>query len=669
MKTTPRFYRVVLTLLFFTGFLSQSFSQRISRCDYHRPRQADQWRFGDDAGIDFRNLDSPKVVNGDFFGNNTEFTPGGVSTIASEDGELLLYSNGLTIWNKGFYVMKNGGGLAGNNGSTMSSLIVPAPGKDNQFYVFTVDMYFPDFFEDGIRYNIADLSVSSYGEVTKRDVQFMTENTQKIAAVKHKNGRDYWIITHGFGKNKGDSFYVYLLSDSLNTNPVVSKVGLPEDYVENDFQTFNNEAGYMVASSDGSMIAQVVNYDGYVELFDFDNATGKLSNARNTTPGNIVGPYGVAFSADSKKLYVTTSPLDNSANILYQFDLSQSNALDNPVVIESMYVTPIEQVLFGALQLATDGKIYVSKFIKGLPDNPKYNSLGVIYNPDRPGLACNYNQIVGVGDKEFQLGNGNSYTGLPTFPNNFLDIPHFWSYHQCHHDTTNFIIRNTANINSATWNLQTVDPDGEEVTSGLSPEYVFSKPGKYGIELTEEFNGNQYNFSDSITIFPLPPVQLASSDTLYLLPNSSIKLDAGDYDYYFWSDGSFERYLNVASEGLYSVTVIDTNCCENADTVYVKYANLFFPNAINPSSSFEVNKKFKVLGPIQSIAEYNLMVFDRWGKMLFTTDDVTEGWDATYKGAEVPAGVYAYKAVMKSFASDIKEAVTLKQSGTVMVVR
>ncbi len=670
MKTTPRFLRVVLILLFFAGYNSKTFSQ-ITPCDYHRPQEADQWRFGDDAGIDFTGLSNPVVVDGNFFGNYTALAPGGVSTIADEDGNLLMYCNGFNIWNGNSNIMSNGDGLKGNNGATMTSLIVPNPGNQNQYYVFTLDMYFPGFFEDGIRYNLIDFTNNGNGVVTAKNEMLFEQNTQKIAAIKHKNGKDYWIVMHGFGDNKGGSFYVFLLSDTLNTTPVVSKVGLKETYNENDFQSFNNEAGYMMASPDGSMLAQVINFDGYVELFDFDNATGKVSNARNSTPGLIKGPYGVAFSADNSKLYVTTAPLDNTTNFLYQFNLSQSNPLDNPFVVDAMEVTATTQVLFGALQLATNGRIYVAKFIKGLPDNNKYPSLGRINNPNRPGAECNYNSIDGLAQEEFDLSNGNSFSGLPAFPNDFLDIPHFWSYHWCHHDTTAFIIRNNANITTAYWNFAEVDATGELVdNSMLYPGYIFSEPGTYPVELTEAFNGQQYVSNQTVVIHPLPDVKLSTSDTIYILPNSSIKLDAGEYDYYYWKpDGSTDRFLNVTEEGQYSVTVVDTNCCKNADTVYIKYANLYFPNAFKPESSYEENRLFRVAGPLQSIAKYQLRVFDRWGKMLFVSEDPNEGWDGTHNGQPLPGGVYVWSAVIESFASDVADPVTLKQSGTVLLVR
>ena len=132
MKTTPRLIRVALLLLFFAGYNSKTFSQ-ITPCDYHRPKEADQWRFGDDAGIDFIDLANPVAVDGNFYGDFTGLAPGGVSAISDKDGKLLMYCNGFNIWNSSSNIMSNGDGLKGNNGATMSSLIVPNPGNQNQY--------------------------------------------------------------------------------------------------------------------------------------------------------------------------------------------------------------------------------------------------------------------------------------------------------------------------------------------------------------------------------------------------------------------------------------------------------------------------------------------------------------------------------------------------------
>ena len=159
-------------------------------------------------------------------------------------------------------------------------------------------------------------------------------------------------------------------------------------------------------------------------------------------------------------------------------------------------------------------------------------------------------------------------------------------------------------------------------------------------------------------------------DTIYILPNSSVQLDAGEYDAYYWQlVGSTEQYLGVTEEGLYTVTVIDSNCCQNSDMVYVAYANLYFPNAFNPESSIGINREFKVLGAIKALAEYQLIIYNRWGQMLFETDQPDEGWDGKFQGEFVPAGTYVWISTFKSFESGIQESIDIVTRGTVTIVK
>jgi len=655
-------------LLLFSGYYLSAFSQG-TECDYHRLMKADQWRFGDDAGISFNNIHSPELVSGNFFGSYTEYTPGGVSTISDNSGQLLFYTNGMNVWNNNTYIMSNGESLHGNNGATMSSLIVPNPQNSKQYYVFTVDMYVPNYYTKGINYSIVNFS-NNGSEVTSKNLPLLTENAQKVCAIKHENGNDYWIVTHGFGDNKGEWFYAYLLSDTINTTPQESHVGIKQTYIEGDMLTFNNEVGYMKGSPDGKKLALAINHDGYVEVFDFDNATGIVSNPQTSPQGLIEGPYGVEFSSDGSKLYVSTSPLNNLPNYIYQFDLTLANPMDNPFEVARMDITFDEEILFGALQLAPDGKIYVAKFNKGLVG---YNNLGVVYNPNRPLAECNYNNLDRVPDTEFNLGNGNSLSGLPAFPSDFLDIPPFWSINQCHHDTTNFIIRNTANIDEANWNFSEVDPSGQVVSSSssLNPKYIFSEPGTYNIELSEYFNSNSYTSNRSIIINPLPNIDIGMGyDTIYILPNSSIRLDAGGgYDIYQWSDGSTNQYLDVNQEGIYSVSITDTNCCSNTGSVYIKYAQLSYPTAFKPTSNITENQSFTVIGNIGAIAKYQLQIFNRWGQLIFESDNPTESWDGNYNDSPVPMGTYVYSSVFTSFESGIQSSIDIKSTGTITLIR
>jgi gliding motility-associated-like protein len=653
-KGSVHFLVLGLIILLFSEIKAQNGTS----CDYIRPHQADQWIFGNYGRIDFSN-NTPQANPSSF----NYSTPNGVSAISSSLGTVLVHTNGLEAWS-GIYPMNNGDSLLGNNFATQSSIIVPNPGKSKQYYIFTVDMYLPPIFTDGVNYSIADFSNSAGGEIISKNNFLAGSNAQKITGVQHSNGEEYWIITHGFGTTNGNTFYAYLVSDTgLVYVPVESKVG----FVQQD--EFNNSGGYMKTSPDGTKLALVVPEAGIAELFSFDASTGKVSNPRTSLPGQFYYPFGVEFSADNSKLYISTSPLGSATNYLYQFDVSNPDLFDNPHVVHQFNVNEVGAAdsLMGALQLAPDGKIYLAKFRRSVLGK-KY--LGVIYNPDRPLDACNYNELNYISNNGLYLGGAECLIGLPNFITSYLDIPHFTYFNHCQNDTTIFSITNSANIDDTEWNFN--NPDGVEVIADpFSPGFVFSQAGNYTVDLTEIFNGQNYSYSEGVTIFPLPYVDLGQgTDTIYILPNTSIQLDAGEFDSYYWSPGSVtDRYYNVTQEGLYTVTVVDSNCCQNSDAVYIKFADLTFPSAFNPNSSIQENAVFKVLGDSRALSGFQLQIYNRWGQLIFETNDPNEGWNGTYKGQPSQMGIYVYKSIFKSFESGIQPAINKEVSGTVALVR
>ncbi|MCX7649145.1 MAG: gliding motility-associated C-terminal domain-containing protein [Flavobacteriales bacterium] len=68
----------------------------------------------------------------------------------------------------------------------------------------------------------------------------------------------------------------------------------------------------------------------------------------------------------------------------------------------------------------------------------------------------------------------------------------------------------------------------------------------------------------------------------------------------------------------------------------------FIPNAFNPAGG--INTLFKPYGLwSQNVETYRLMVFNRWGELIFETSDIQAGWDGTYGGKLCPLGVYVYR--------------------------
>jgi gliding motility-associated-like protein len=149
---------------------------------------------------------------------------------------------------------------------------------------------------------------------------------------------------------------------------------------------------------------------------------------------------------------------------------------------------------------------------------------------------------------------------------------------------------------------------------------------------------------------------------------------------YNWSlgDGSFAITRDVVSHlyndtGNYEVrlTVLDTTT-SCVDTV-IKYARivgnpgyLYVPNAFYANSTQLNFKYFKPLG--KGLAEYELLIFDSWGKLLFRTTKLdyagspVDGWDGTYKGAPMPQDAYAWKIKARFRNGKIWEGMNYDQS-------
>jgi gliding motility-associated-like protein len=76
-------------------------------------------------------------------------------------------------------------------------------------------------------------------------------------------------------------------------------------------------------------------------------------------------------------------------------------------------------------------------------------------------------------------------------------------------------------------------------------------------------------------------------------------------------------------------------------TVDEPCGEVFIPSAFSPDGSGDPdNERFCVYG--SCIASVQVNVFDRWGKLVFESTDLTKCWDGTFKGKQLNTGVYMY---------------------------
>lgn len=446
--------------------------------------QSWNWYFGFGAGVNFPGAGPPvAMING--MANTLE----GVATISDAAGNLLFYTDGSTVWNKLHLVMTNGTGLMGNGSSTQSGVIIPKPGSPNIYYIFTCNT-----FGGGYRYSEVDMTLSAgNGAVTaNKNIMVNMNNTEKCCAVKHCNGVDYWIITH---EGNNSTWKTYLVTAAgINLVPVVS-AGVGSNNVSPGI-------GYLKSSTDGKKLAYAVYINGFLEILDFNNSTGVVSNPITITGAQYSNEYGVEFSPDNTKVYFGSYAT---------MKITQVNlcAGSNAAIIASATDIGTATNAVGALQLGPDGKIWVSR--SGAP------WLGVINSPNTLGAGCNFvNNGVSLNGK-------NAGAGLPNFISSIFQptLAPITSTVVCLNASFTSPTLNTTQcaaasnaITSYSWNFG--DPgSGPLNTSALAnPTHAYPTAGTYTVNLILTIPCGTIGLTHTLTTISCSPQVIVNSATI-----------------------------------------------------------------------------------------------------------------------------------------------------------
>ena len=379
-------------------------------------KESANWYFGEFAGLNF-NTDNPiPLLSGKLSSSE------GCASISDSNGNLLFYTDGVTIWDRRHEVMPNGFGLLGHSSSSESALIVPKPGSKSRYFIFTVDQ--PSYYLknsrviNGINYSEVDLTLNNgYGDIIegKKNIHLVTydendsvekeyKSTEKITAVSHSDGSSIWVNTYFM-----DKFYSFKVSNTVDETPVISRVSKLVRPAINEDGANVSAIGYLKVSPNGKKIAIAHSStslgsprtgrkkSGQALLYDFNNATGHVSNQEQIFSNGY--PYGLEFSPNSEFLYVTNNVFNESDDFvegnLFQFSLESNNITDSRLTIST------SRNIAGALQLALNGKIYRAGYgvlSAGL-------NISVINEPNQFGGACDYKEnVVNLGGKETKLG-------------------------------------------------------------------------------------------------------------------------------------------------------------------------------------------------------------------------------------------------------------------------
>jgi CHU_C Type IX secretion signal domain len=586
-------------------------------------QQDNIWYFGHYAGIDFNNGAPVALTNGQLD------TIEGCATMSDETGNLLFYTDGVTVWGRDHIPMQNGTGLWGHESTTQSAIIIPMPGSNKKYYVFTADY---QGHNHGLRYSIIDLELNSgLGGVTDKNIFVKQIICEKLTAIKKPNGIDYWVVVHGLGNAK---FFAYSVTDLGISEPVISEIGT--------FIVISGinagTAGVLKFSPDGTKIASA-NSQKDVQLFDFDMTTGILSNVKTLCMYPF--QYGIEFSPSGRFIYISIKP-DTSKDDLFsviQMDLNASDISSTETLIYT-FKNPI-----GSLQLGPDGKIYVPYF-NGYNEDTSY--LAAIHDPDIAGVGCHLDpQAVSLGHDRWPM------TGLPQCFNLPFNASIIY-LGNCLGEATHFALNTNKNVETVSWEFG----DGQ-IFSGLSAQYTFENTGSNSITATITFVSGisivkniDVWISENAVANPIPDQQICSKfPIIYDLTLNNASVLAGQNSenfsiaYYATFENAhsgsnelensfevmgdtvlFARVTNLENSKCYDVTSFNLSACKS------------IPRGISPGDSSK-NNTFD----LSAFDAQDLSIYNRYGMQVYSKINYKDEWyGQDNNGNSLPDGTYYY---------------------------
>jgi len=299
-----------------------------------------------------------------------------VAAMCDSAGQLLFYSNGCAVANRQHQIMPNGEGLnpgdlsdlvCGRKGYIVpqGAMVLPMPGKPGRYALLHMGATY-----DPVRklklgplyFSEIDMALEGgMGDVNTKNEVLLSGDLGAFTAVRHGNGRDWWVLVPEFG---GQSWYGFVLSPAgFSAQPPQSLPALLPGCEKH---------GATVASPDGRLVANWG--DCKLSVQRFDRCSGTLSDKLElAAPNHWIPGGGLAFSPSGRYLYAT------SQNVLFRVDLEalvpslDTMRFSYDPFLKSKYDVPGNT--FHYLQSGPDGRIYGN-----IPSRADY--LHVINKPD-----------------------------------------------------------------------------------------------------------------------------------------------------------------------------------------------------------------------------------------------------------------------------------------------
>lgn len=594
-------------------------------------------------------------------------------------GQLLFYTDGVTVRDKDGNTLQNGDSLRGSETSTQGALILPHPSFPNNYLIFTTSDFISN--NGGLYYSTVDMNLNNgLGGIVpnEKNVLLYANVTEGLTYTYNRDSTGYWVVVH----ERASNVFVSLEINKLGIGAKIQKTSIGKNWGKDELDRGNfmqiikfNPDGTRLAAS--NFLIQP-NLTSEVYLFDFDNCSGQFSNEliiekldRNT--------YGIAFSPNSKLLYIANVQFPSQ---VLQIDLSQptSSLINNSrTVVYTAPLAPVSQnriVYMGGMQLYEDGKIYITESSRPF--------LHCINNPDQLGSACDF-----VPEKVKLITNTKSAYGLPQLvpkpvknPKLIKDSFFIAINDTCLDRKEKATIVGIKEPFSIQWKfIDIAKQDTQIINDSAVVNLKKLVLGSYKIEAFIKKDCKMYYTFKNFTVKDCDCKGEIKVNTFCINKGTELSLNTTDaYSGIRWiikdkagniiynGSANSAKFKLDSGKQIFVMAIVEFNC--KADTLTSKFdlfqcpvcTQLDIPTAFTPNKD-GLNDAFLVTS-ICTVENYNIKIYNRWGQKVFDNNSINNFWDGTYLAKNCASGVYAYQ-ISYRFAGSSQRS----QNGTLTLLK
>ena len=484
------------------------------------------WLFGDSVWLDWTT--NPPIQKKGSKMHAVE----SAAVFSDTSGKLILYSDGMTVWNNNHKIIVNGDSLNGNWSSSQGSMFITQPGSDSIVFLFTTDLQGNN---KGFCYNKIILNANPDKiRVAEKNIKLLPSSCESISATRHANGIWTWVAVHD---RSGKGMNTFLITDKgINRCGIYSEGVL--DFLYDIFSCQSKSA----FSNDGKIYAISALSASVVEFLSFDNSLGTFK------PFwwfgiSAVTPTSINFSKDNRFCYITER--DYQIIRVNLFDFGNTTTIDNHN--DSFFIIGARFNLYNQLMINIHDSFFLGKIDNPEIPNPKFVKKGLPLQR----MATNE---------------------LPNFDNSYYNSSgvNFLYILNCSSHKVQLSGQDTFNANTHQWKVKkSTASNWIGMGSAKNIFYTFTDTGNYEIQYIASRNSQTDTAIKKIIIAPKISTNFLGADTGYCVgsfPSLILKSPSG-MQCVKWNNDSTTANISINGPGRYIAIVTTPSFCQMSDTI------------------------------------------------------------------------------------------------------